>query len=315
MSPTHIHKQRYLELVVEVGDSEIHEGCVSLRAASAGLRIHTATATAPDNDDMIKNTSNPGELQLHTCAAHSILRIHIPYQAGYTTTRLLVKVQIGYQTEAGKFTFKSSSSIDITVPLDVSVQDTVKQESVWSRFWLRSMIESPLLVLDVTLDGAGKYETQALLKQNPPGLVSRPRPLCVSYKVQHAKDASEIVHEGSSHPPLVLRIEYRDIAHDLIAQLTEKLKHDIAHSSFAKFGRLLLHSFAETITQGIETVDFNHAETTGSMRLPAYHDLSLDSIVRSTHSPQHEELSEWLVTWYNVSSNHDVYQARADDSA
>lgn len=303
----HLQKQRQLELVIKTGESIIHKARITIRAASAGLWIYTATAATPDDEDSIKLISNPGEIQLQACAARSTIRVNFPYKAEYTATELFIKIQIKYHTDAGEFIFKSSSRVDITVPLDVSVQDTIKQESILSRFWLRSVTERPLLVLDVELEPSKKYQTRPLLKQNSTAVVSNAHPLCVSYRVEHVEDMH--VDSPEEDQPLVLRIKYRNIAQDLVARLAERLRHDLADSPHAMYAGMLLHSLHDTMHIAMNTMDFKQAEMNGKVQLPPYASLGTTATMRSLYGSPAAELRDWVRNWYNVSSKHDnTYQ-------
>jgi len=302
-SPIHLQQQRQLELVIETGESMIHGGRVTIRAASAGLWIYTAKATTLNSENTIKLSTTPGEILLQACAAHSTIRVSIPYKADYTATELFIKMQIEYRTDAGEFIFKSSSRVDITVPLDVSVQDTTKQESILSRFWLRSVTERPLLVLDVGLEPSKKYQTRPLSKQNSIALVSNTHPLCVSYRVKHVKDIHVDNHEEDQ--PLVLRVKYKDIAQDFVARLAEKLRHDLADTPYAMYAGMLSHSFQETMQIATRTIDWKHAEMSGKIQLPVYASVGLADTMRSLYSQQATELADWVRNWYNVSAKHE----------
>jgi len=297
-SPIHLQKQRQLELVIETGASMIYGGRVTIRAASAGLWIYTAGATTLNNENTIKFSTTPGDILLQTCAACSTIRVSIPYKADYTATELFIKMQIEYQTDAGEFIFKYPSWVDITVPLDVSVQDTIKQESILSRFWLRSVTERPLLVLDVGLESSKKYQTRPLMKQNSAALVSNAHTLCSSYRVKHVGDH---VDSHEEYQPLVLRVKYRDIAQDLVARLAEKLRHDVAESPHAMYAGMLLHCFLEIMHNAMKTVDWKQTEMSGNIHLPAYASIGLAVSVRSLYSRQAAEMADWVRNWYNVS--------------
>ena len=305
-SSTHLQSQRDLELVIEVGNNTIHEGRVSLRAASAGLRMHTANATILDGEDVIRPTTNPGDIQLRSCSEESIIRIKIPYQAELTAVALTVGVHIDYRTDAGKFTFRSSSNVDIAIPLDVSVQDTIKQDLVLSKFWLRPVGERPLLVLDAELEGSGKYETRPLLQQDLKTVVSSSHPLCVSYRVQLAKRTPDLEPDDVPGQPLVFRVKFRNIAQDLVDHMRQKLKHDVADSSFAMYGGLLLYHLEERMQAAMNKVEFKHAGITGAVQLPAYDDARFESIVQLLQRPRQEALAEWVRDWYNVSYPHQM---------
>jgi len=125
----------------------------------------------------------------------------------------------------------------------------------------------------------------------------------VSYRVKHTEGVHADDHDGKQ--PLVFRVKYRDIARDLVAQLAERLMHDLVKSPYMMYAGMLLHSFQETMHVATKTISFKQAEMSGNVQLPPYRSVGLEDIVHSLYGQQAVELAGWLRNWYNVSPQHE----------
>lgn len=297
----HLGKQRTSELVISSGDQDISSGKVTLKSATAGLRLYTAKASLNDAPSESIASTTPGEILLPPRSANSTLVIHIPYQCDQNTTTLAIKLDIEYNTEAGTFTFRLFPKITTVVVLDVSVQDTIKQEAVCSKFWIKPISERPIQVLDAELLGSVRHDARAILAQQAKALISARHPLCVSYQVGTKEPESTPNSESGTPEALSFQVEYRDIVEDSIQQKVEKLRHDLADSPYVGVGGMILYSYEVALRENVDRMDFRSAELTGSLRLLDYNALGMSSALDSVHLNDRPALELWLSEWHEVS--------------
>jgi len=297
----HLGKQRTLELVISSGDKDVSSGKVTLKSATAGLRLYTAKASLEKGQLESATSTIPGEILLPPCAAYSTAVIHVPYQSDQSTTTLAMKLDIEYNTEAGTFTFRLFPKITTIVALDVSVQDTIKQEAVWSKFWIKPISERPIQVLSVELLGSGRHDAKAVLSQQAAALISARHPLCASYRVSTREQTSVSEPETGAPEALSFQVEYRDIVEDAITRKVKKLRHDLIESPYVAIGGMLLYSYEDALRDTVYHMDFRSAELTGSLRLLDYNALGMSVALDSVHLSDRSALELWLSKWHEVS--------------
>ena len=302
----HLGKQRTLELTISSGDSDVSSGTVTLKSASAGLRLYTARSSSPHPSSEIISSTTPGEISLPACLAQSTLVLHIPYSSDQptTTTNLATNLSINYTTSAGAFTFRLFPKITTVAALDVSVQDTIKQDAIWSKFWIKPITERPIQICGVELRGTERHDATAVLGQQAMALVSARHPLCAAYRVSVRAQASisDSDSETRRSEPLNFQVEYRDIVEDAITEKVNKLRHELTDSPYMKMGGMLVSSYADALFENMGRVDFRAAELTGKLSLPGYSALGMEVALDSIHLDDSAALELWLSSWHEVSA-------------
>ena len=302
----HLGKQRILELVVSSGDSDVSSGTVSLKSATAGLRLYTARTSSPHPSTEIISSTTPGEIPLPALPAASTLILHIPYASDQptTTTTLAINLSIDYTTSAGAFTFRLSPNITTVAALDVSVQDTIKQDAIWSKFWIKPITERPIQICGVELRRTQRYDATAVLRQQATALVSARHPLCAAYRVSARAQASTSDSDSETRrsEALTLQVEYRDIVEDAITEMVEKLRHELTHSPYMEMGGMVVSSYADALREKLGRVDFRAAELTGKLSLPGYSALGMEVALNSILLDDSSALEQWLSKWHGVSA-------------
>jgi hypothetical protein len=296
----HLGSCRSLKLSIQAGHQRILHGFVFIRSVTAGLRLHTAEATTLGGHSSLETSRIPGEIILPPLAAGSAMQIHVPY-SGEHALHLAVLLQVRYRTENSEYVFMSKSTINMGTPLDVSVQDVIKQDAMIPGLWIRAMTGRPIRVLDVKLEGSETYEVQPLLRHNEPTVISEQHPLCATFRIR--KIDKHVVEKTSSkyHKPLLFQVRYRDAMEDLVYHRVEKLKEELAQGDHGEFDGLLVRCYEHWLNETMESTDMSRIERIGRMELPQYQVASLPRGLQSSLDQGQLHSLNWLQRWHNAS--------------
>jgi hypothetical protein len=295
----HLNNRRSLEVAIQTNDDSVLGGVVSLKALTAGLRLHTADATM-SGDNYFPDNGSSGRIMLGPCEAGSSVQIEVPY-SGEHSQDLKVLLTIEYGIGSSRYIFRSICSIEVGAPLDISVQDFLKQDALISKFWIRAMSPRPIKILDTKLEGSECFEVQPLLRGAGPVAIFEHVPLCASFRTCYkaalpARDVSS-QHDGR----LLFRVLYRDIVEDLVDDRMKILKADITIEDREHFGGLAIRHYEDWLHEKLKSTKVAAAERTGSIRLPHYDLTELNSNLHSLLNPEQLQSIEWLRAWHNVS--------------
>ncbi|KAF2118959.1 TMEM1 family protein-like protein [Lophiotrema nucula] len=298
----HIDRRRSVDIELLSGWNEIKRAEVRLRAASAGLRLRTGDATATSGEIKIQDTPSPGVFSIVDMSADSNATFQIPYELETILPELTIKVEVEYFTENGQFQYHSSFTIPIELPLDVNVHDHFKNDSLYSKFNIKTSSNMPLEILDVGLDGSEEFDVFGPRRAQKSIMVFPKQPVSVTYKITK-KSASLAMRRKSQAPSggsLALSVEYRCMNEDILERVRELFASAVENSPVHRLARLLIATFADRLEHRVLPHQFEKIALLDKVDLGSFDDIGWSDCIDSLPHIIREDTQTWLRKWHEA---------------
>jgi hypothetical protein len=298
----HIDQQRSIEIECSSGWNDIERAEIRLRSASAGLRLRTASTNVTAGDISIEETPNPGMIKIASMGSDTIANLQLPYELETILPELSIKVEVEYWTSKGQFQYYSSFTIPIDLPLDVNVHDHFKNESLYSKFNIKTANQTPLEVLDVGLDGSDEYEVHAPKRANGSIHVFPKQPVSVTYKItKKAVDPAKRRQSKALQPgSLSLSVVYRCLNEDVLDRVRELFVNGVENSEVHRLARLLIATFTDRLEHRVLPHQFEKVALLDKVDLGPFEDMGWSECIESLPQAVREDTRKWLQTWHEV---------------
>ena len=292
-----LEKPNSIKLTISSGRDTILSGKVTLRPASAGLRLHTAEAVALDNDYDIKGNARQGSICIDGISLECSATFRIPYSLENDLRDIGVQAIIEYSTAQGNFTFSSNANIPTLLPLAINVQDIFREDAVVSNFTIGTSTAVPVHISSCVLEGNPDFRTLSpplsedgcdVFLNQPLSMVSK------IYRIVGSKDSIVPVEEK-----VLLKIRYRCLDKDIIASVEQRFSDALAHTPFQKFSRALKPFLRTAFRATISAGDLEVFSLCREIAIGSYESWKWDSLIIG-FGPEAEGLSKWLKEWHHV---------------
>jgi hypothetical protein len=287
---------RTLELELNSGRNDIKSGTIRLRPATAGLRLRLAETEVVDGKLEMIATSDSGIIEFTQLAAHSFVRLRIPYTVEEAFTTLSARAEIGYETEQGRFASSSSFNVLSTLPISVNVQDIFKDELLFSRFTISPAIQIPLRITNCSLPSSGIYNVQSGIN-GPVALDVFPKqPASLLYMIRPNKgDAAK-----SAARSLRLSIDFTCVDDECLDAIDKRFADSINSSPFRQYTALLTSHMVSSFRARLTTNDMEAIGLIREVDMLPYESLRWDDLLGALKEPA-EDVRQWLKEWHKVS--------------
>ena len=286
-----------IKLSLITGWNTITTARLSLRAASAGLRLHTADTEAVNGEIAIVDKSHTGSIVVDELVPNSAASFQVPYSVEGDPREIGVRVSIKYTTPEGEFALSFHSSLPTNLPLAINVQDSFKQSLLVSKFTIGTSSAVPVRIAGCYLEGNQDFrvilppwsgdELDVFVRQ-PLSLISK-----VYRNPQRNCDSSSLSNK------LFLRLEYRCVEADVYAAIENRFFATLRTSRFAKFARALRPPLLAMLRTRVATQDLETICVTNKINVGGYEKWDWDDVVAS-FPPDVEGLERWLRDWHEV---------------
>ncbi|KAH3915205.1 hypothetical protein HBI56_014220 [Parastagonospora nodorum] len=296
----HIDKTRHIEIECTSGWNEITHAEVRLKSASAGLRLRSANASVASGNVSIADKTKPGVVTIGPLSADSSATLKIPYDMETILQDLNIKIEVDYFTEHGQSKYFSSCTIPVDLPLDVNVHDHFKQDTLLSKFNIKTANHIPLQLFGVNLESSGEFQVQAAQRSRAPSYVFAKQPVAITYKIE--KKATEVTERRKSKSTatgsLALSVEYRCLNEDVQDRLGEKFKSDVAQGPAHRLGRLLTDTFVHRLEHKILPHQYERIALLEKVDMGAFEDMDWSECVDSLPEVIRPDTQAWLQKWH-----------------
>ena len=296
-----LEQTRSLVMDVSTGWNNISEGRIQVRAATAGLRLHTAEAKFQENEAKIVDQSQPGSVKFGKVSAHTAVKLEIPYSLESDLKEITVKIEVHYTTAEGDFTYASNLKISILLPVGVNVQDIFKETALFSKFIISTADLTPLRISRCLLEGTKDFEVVTppladneldVFATQPLSLVSK---ICRSTQTRPRSDT-----DGGRERKLLLRIEYCRVDHELTAAVERSFLAALADSPSQKFSQVLVSAFSAKLRARISSQDLEMISMIREVNIGVFQDYDWDRTLSGLPPDHRHELADWLRNWHKV---------------
>lgn len=299
-----VHLERSKSIVVRIssGWNEIIHGKLSLRAATAGLRLHTAQAEIRNGKVAITDKSQPGIISFGQFHSNVSADINIPYSLENDLKEIMVRAEVTYVTERGEFVYAWGSKVSIVLPITINVRDTFKENALFSTFTIGTANSIPVKVVKRTVEGNEFFSVTSQMLDSDEHDVFASQPLSLISRIQRTlRGKSDLNADKTVQRRLFLHIEYRCLDQDILTLLETVFSKALAATPLQKLSRLLLPALLGNVCSRFSTQQLEMAGLLREIDIGTFEEHGWTSSILAGLAPDlREELAEWLRNWHNV---------------
>ncbi|KAJ5301668.1 hypothetical protein N7508_006531 [Penicillium antarcticum] len=290
-----LESMRTLELELNSGRNDIKSGTIRVRPATAGLRLRLTETEVVDGKLEVNANSESGIIEFTQMAAHSFVRLRIPYTVEEAFTTLSARAEIGYETEQGHFASSSSFNVLSTLPISVNVQDIFKDELLFSRFTVSPAIQVPLRITNCSLPSSDIYSVEPGIN-GPVALDVFPKqPASLLYKIRpNEGDAAKLAARS-----LRLSIDFTCVDDECIDAIEKRFADSINSSPFREYAALLTSHMVSSFRGQLTTNDMEAIGLIREVDMLPYKSLRWDDLLGALKEPA-EDVRQWLKEWHKT---------------
>ncbi|VDB90876.1 Bgt-3350, partial [Blumeria graminis f. sp. tritici] len=228
----HLDRNRTLDLELMSGWNSVNTGEISIRPATAGLRLQTSETKVVIGSINILPSQEAGIVHFGPLEHHSSVRISVPFTLEKEVDIISIKLDVSYGTDKGNFLLVTTLPLSILLPLGVNVQDFFKHKSLFSKFTI-STATSPIRLLGSRLDGSEAFQTEGGSEIDTPSIIFTHQPATILYKITKKKSPKPTgCHKQERVLYLVLKYKclMEEIEHTITSNLEAALRNNPLHS-------------------------------------------------------------------------------------
>lgn len=252
-------------------------------------------------------TPNPesGCIEFAGLAPDTSIRFRVPYTIDENHTTLSARLEVGYETDAGRFTYISTSSFMSTLPISVNVQDIFRDDFLLSRFTVSPAMLVPLRILGCNIPESEALEVESGIS-GPIALDVFPKqPASIMYKIRQksnrtAPAPAPAAKSTTKQHALQLTVRYTCIDDECLFLVKHKFSEAIAQSKHKSLTRLLTPHIVEAFREQLSTPDMESIGLIREVDMLSYDDVHWDTVLTGLQEPLRGEVQGWLKGWHQV---------------
>lgn len=292
---------RSINVELSSGENDVSQGKLLLRAASAGLRLHTAKALVEKGDLKITDKTQPGIVTFDKFPVATTACIRVPYSVEDDLKDIDVRVEVTYTTSEGDFTYAFNSKVSILLPLAINVQDIFKRNNLFSRFTIGTANSVPLRVFNCHLEGNENFSVNSpaltgveldVFDLQPLSFISRTQK---RLNRQNGKGKNEAMKRR-----LYLQIEFRCLDEEICAVAENFFSTALKRSPFQKYSRILEPMLSATLRKSFSIPRLEAGVLQREFYLEKFDEREWESQLSGLAIDQRQLLVVWLKAWHEV---------------
>ena len=299
-----IHLEHPKSIIVKIcsGWNEIIQGRLSLRAASAGLRLDTAQADIRNGKVAITDKSQPGSISFGQFDPNITSDIYVPYSLENDLKEIIVRAEIFYVTERGNFVYACSAKISTGLAISINVRDTFKRHALFSAFTVGTANSIPVKILQCTVEGNEDFSaTSQILDSGEHGVFLRQPLSLVSRIYRIFRERSDLNTNRTIRRRLLLHVGYQCLDQDILSVAETVYLKALANTPLQQLSRLLIPALLMNLRSRISTAQFEAAGLLREIDIGTFEDDGWCSSILAGLAPNlSEELARWLKDWHEV---------------
>ena len=292
---------RLINVEIRTGENDISKCVLLLRAASAGLRVHTAKAAVHSGRAQIVDKTQPGIIVFDRLSAGVSAHVRLPFTVETELKTIIVRLELTYTTSEGEFIYACNSKLPILLPLAINVQDVFKEGWLFSRFIIGTANSMPLRIFHCRLEGNDNFHVESPPLTGVELDIFGLQPLSFVSKIQRKSDRQMAENTNqSAKSRLYLRIEYRCLDEEICTAVKSLFSAALESTSFQVYSRILKSTLLVTL---LKTFSVQLLEATGLDRefhLAEFNESEWESPLSGLRDVERHALAAWLKNWHEV---------------
>lgn len=269
-----------------------------LRAASAGLRLHTAEAQSIDEDVKIIDKSQPGSISIGMLQANTKTNIIIPYSVDTDLREISVRALVEYATPDGDFAFACNAKVPIVLPLAIGVQDLFKEATLVSKFTIGTSSGVPVRILECHLEGNSEYRVSSPTWPNEALDLFVRQPLSLVSKIY---PNSENPRDSKPAPTkLFLKVKYRCLDDIIYAAVEHHFLTALDVTPYRMFCRVLAPALVAALKTRVEAQDLEAICLRRGFNMGVFDEWAWKTLFAGLPCEDSQGLEKWLRGWHEV---------------
>lgn len=297
----HLEQSKSIVVMISSGWNEIKKGRLSLRAASAGLRLHTAHAEMRNGKVLITNKSQSGSISFDQFHSNTTADIDVPYSLESDLREIIVRAEVTYTTQRGEFVYACLSKISTVLSITVNVRDVFKKSALFSAFTVGTANSIPVKILNCAVEGNPDFSATSQILDNGEHDVFVRQPLCLVSRINRKLLAKRDLDENRTiERKLFLHVKYRCLDQEILTEAESVYLKALAATRWQKLSRLLMPALLTILNSRFSTQQLEVAGLLHEVNIGTFEDYGWHSIIAGLPPELGDELAEWLKHWHNV---------------
>jgi hypothetical protein len=255
-----LDKKKSLDLELSTGWNTIKACEVKIKSATGGLRLVMSEAEVIGSPQPTE--SEGGTFTFGAMGANSSIRFRFPFTVEQDLLDVSVRAEVAYSTDQGTFTFFKTSSVPISLALEVNVQDIFKHDALFSRFAVSTATDSPLRLLKSELLSSDVFESHFGQPPNHPVLVFPKQPASLLYKITR-KPGSKLGPKAKK--TLYLKLYYSVVQEEIAALFKQTLVEELQETPLKELSKLVVSKVLGWVRTGLSAYDLEKASLLGEL--------------------------------------------------
>ncbi|KAF2771615.1 hypothetical protein EJ03DRAFT_20146 [Teratosphaeria nubilosa] len=295
-----LNRHRFMQIGLGSGRNNVCSIEIKLKPFSAGLRLHTASATTVGIELATQQGTKSGSLALNNLQTDRTATVKIPYTLEQSIPEISVHLEVRYTVDDQIFTFLVTASLRHELPFDVDVNDIFHLDTLYSNFTIHTTKTGPLTILDTKLADSKAYAVEAPpLPLGQRMTVFEKSPARYLYKITRKKDTGAVSRKDV---PLALEVRYLPFGELVAATIQEEFAARLQSSGFQALDRLLLPVVVQRSRKLLDDAEMEIALVREQIKLPSFEDFGWQEVLRNLPKATKSGLSDWLQQWHSESS-------------
>ncbi|KIX99133.1 uncharacterized protein Z520_04709 [Fonsecaea multimorphosa CBS 102226] len=296
----HLAHIRRLLLQVRPGQNNIKQVKLRLRTATAGLRlnIHDSKSVGSQHESNPMRTAREGDalvMIMDNLAPLTITDIEIPYtMEASSEPAIMLRIEAGYETDQGIFTFYDTAFVKVILPVTVNVQDVFRRDCMYSRFTIIPSTMVPLRLIGCNLEKNESHDMIAGGSFNEPFVVFPKQPANWTVRLV-PKDGNA----ADANRRLTLVVDFQSLDGVMLAILETHFTRELANSKHAFATRLLTSHLLERVRTTWTEQDVEVAGLTQEFEVWKMEDMEWPSVLCAFDRKRRAEIEDWLRDWHS----------------
>ena len=287
-----------IKVCLATGQNSVMSCRLSLRAASAGLRLHTAKAKSLDTRIKITDQPQPGSISIGTLSTDTKYDITIPYSVETDLREIHVRVMTEYTTSSGEFSFSRNASLPTFLPLAINVQDLFKKDMLVSKFTIGTSSAVPVRISSCQLERDSEFEVISPICIGEEKNVSVSQPLSLVSKIYRGLEDTD--SKKLAQRKLFLKVQYRCLDQIIYASVEQRFRAALNDSPYRQFQNVLGPTLLSNLRLRVGAQDLEASCLRGVFEMGKFEEWPWTISLAGLPNGDNQRLEKWLQNWHEV---------------